>query len=236
MSNPDPTAQVPTQAQPTDPPGVTPTEPQAPPAPPAQEPQAPPTPPAPTEQEVDWKRKFDGLTGTLKAEQNAHAQLREAHETLSKEHAESLGKITELEAQLATLTEAKGSFDSQVADLGGELETVKARDQMLEMVLTEFPNLAPFAKGIAVLPDENAMRDQLKQMSDSYAAAKQAEVQAQVQGLVPGGSGPGKEKTPGDPGWEWVRDNIDSHDPDTAAKARQWYDTYVREGRHPAQT
>jgi hypothetical protein len=236
MSNPDPTAQVPTQVQPTDPPGVTPTEPQAPPAPPSQEPQAPPTPPAPTEQEVDWKRKFDGLTGTLKAEQNAHAQLREAHDTLSKEHAESLGKIAELEAQLATLTEAKTSFAGQVADLGGQLETTKARNQMLEMVLTEFPNLAPFAKGIAVLPDEKAMRDQLKQMSDSYAAAKQAEVQTQVQGLVPGGSGPGKEKAPGDPGWEWVRDNIDSADPDTAAKAQQWYDVYVREGRHPAQT
>jgi hypothetical protein len=229
MSDQDPTAQVP----PTNPPGVTPTEPpQAPPAPPAQEPQAP---PAPTEQEVDWKRKFDGLTGTLKAEQNAHAALREKHETLSSEHARVLGEKTALEAQLASLTEAKNGLDTQTADLGRENAEIKARNQMLTMILAEFPNLAPFASGIAVLPDESAMRAQLKQMSDSYATAQQAQVQAQVKGLVPGGSGGGNNSQAGDPGWEWIRANIDKPaDSPEGKKAREWWDTYLREGRHPS--
>jgi regulator of replication initiation timing len=234
MSNQDPTAQVPTQVELTDPPGVTPTEPQAPPAPPSQEPPASPPPPAPTEPEVDWKRKFDGLTGTLKAEQNARAKAQEKLTALEGEHATAQGKITELETQLASLTEAKESFDGQVADLGGENEGLKAENQKLTLVLTRYPNLAPIASGITALADAEAMEAQLKQMSEALATTQQAQVQAQVKGLVPGGSGPGAGKSPDDPGWEWVRDNIDSQDPEAAAKAQKWHDVYTREGRHPA--
>ena len=169
------------------------------------------TPPAPSKQSggktaQEWEASYKGLQGayqklkesTDKSIAELTLKLQEANQRFE----ETDQGVKSKDTQMSVLQQQIVNLTKQVETLSSEKETVQAQASRGKLVMTEFPELAPWeAQGLLPqAPTEEELRGALSKFRDTLSGQVGAGVKRTMSGATPPGTGktsPSTSPTPG---------------------------------------
>jgi Skp family chaperone for outer membrane proteins len=148
----------------------------------------PPAQPEPTE---NWEDRFKGLQRTFDKRQKDFSTLQEKYDNLL-ETAESTKQAErERQAQLDALQKDLEAAKEGLDKATGELAAQEAKGKRMQLIMSEFPDLAKF-EAAGLLPNadtDEEMTEKLTAFRDALNSTVKANVERQVVGASPAPSG-----------------------------------------------
>lgn len=153
--------------------------------------ETPPTVP-PAQQDEDYEARFKGLQRSFDKRQKDYLNLQEKHDALQEEAETSKQSDREKQAKLDALQKEADEAKAELDKTAGELATQEAKVNRANMIMSQFPELAPFeAEGL--LPEtgtEEEMTEKFTAFSEALNKRVQTNVERQVVGSAAGDTGP----------------------------------------------
>ncbi len=140
----------------------------------------------------EWQNRYAGLQGKFQQEQAKWAETAHKLQTVTEQLQATVGEKEGLAAQLASLNEAHGTTQT-------ELATLKAKQARTSLIMAEYPDLLELeTKGL--LPDGNGddLKGKLTTLRETLKARGAEAVTKTVQGSTPPPPTPTGNKTADD--------------------------------------
>ena len=142
-----------------------------------------------SDQDIDWEERYKGLQrATEKKRLQLEGDLEKANQNLAAttqmlEEAKGDGSV--LDKQRKDAEDAKAKLDDEVAKLQREHDELQKQVNQQDIVMREFPQLAPVAKYIPVADDDDDFRKGAEDFSKAIESMVGKSVEKKLDGSSP---------------------------------------------------
>jgi chromosome segregation ATPase len=141
--------------------------------------------------EPNYEDRFKGLQRTFDRQQKKYTALEEQYESLLEQTETSKQAERERQAELDALKKEQDDAKAELDKLTGELATQETKGQRASMIMSQFPDLAPF-EADGLLPEaetEEEMVDKFTAFREALEKRVKSTVEQQIVGTAPGDTG-----------------------------------------------